>query len=117
MANKLAFMLFVCLVVVSAPKCKAAVSCNQMVSELTPCIGYVANGGTVSSDCCNGVKTLYSQAKDTSSRQGICNCMKRAISGIPYTAYNLGLASGLPAKCGVNIPYKIDPSTNCASIK
>jgi hypothetical protein len=39
--------------------------------------------------------------------------VKQAISGIPYTDYNIGLAAGLPNKCGVNLIFKINPSADC----
>ncbi|KAI3408970.1 Non-specific lipid-transfer protein [Psidium guajava] len=63
--------------------------------------------------CCNGIRSLYSAAKTTADRQGVCNCLKSAINGIPYNAYNAGRAAGLPGECRVNIPYKISPSTDC----
>lgn len=100
--------------VVCAPnKARAAVTCNQVVSYLTPCISYVQSGGTVPMNCCNGIKTLYGRAQTTQDRQGVCNCLKQVASQVPYTGFNAGLAAGLPSKCGINIPYKISPSTDC----
>ncbi|KAM7262863.1 hypothetical protein ACFE04_000546 [Oxalis oulophora] len=97
-----------------APKvAEGAVTCGQVVQYLTPCIQYVANGGKVPDNCCNGIRTLWKSANNTPDRVGVCKCLKQAINGIPYSAYNLNLAAGLPAKCGVNLPYKINPSTNC----
>ncbi|GMY25694.1 non-specific lipid-transfer protein 3-like [Fagus crenata] len=110
---KLAYLVFVCMVV-SAPKAEAEIQCGQVVRYLTPCISYVANGGTVPAACCSGIKSLYSLAQTTPDRQSVCNCLKQAVSGVPYTAFNLGLAAGLPNKCGVNIPFKISPSTDCS---
>ena len=114
---KLACFVFACIVVSSAPKAEAAIQCGQVVRYLTPCISYVANGGTVPAECCSGIKSLYSLAHTTADRQSVCKCLKQAVSGVPYTAFNLGLAAGLPNKCGVNIPYKISPSTNCSNVK
>lgn len=112
--------LLVCMVVVmfiavNAPsKATAAITCNQVVSNLTPCISYVANGGAVPQSCCNGIRTLYGLAQTTADRQTVCNCLKQAVSQFPpYTGVNVGLATGLPAKCGINLPYKISPSTQC----
>ncbi|XP_010043282.1 non-specific lipid-transfer protein 1-like [Eucalyptus grandis] len=108
----------VCMVVANAPPAAAQVSsCNQVVNTLMPCVSYVLNGGAVPPDCCSGIQSLYSAAKTTADRQGVCNCLKSAINGIPYNAYSAGLAAGLPAKCGVNIPYKISLSTDCKSVK
>lgn len=102
-----------CCMAVGAPKAMAAVTCGQVVNNLTPCINYVANGGALNPSCCTGVRSLYSLAQTTADRQSICNCLKQAVNGIPYTKANAGLAAGLPGKCGVNIPYKISPSTDC----
>ena len=111
---KLACFVFACVVVSSAPKADAEIQCGQVVRYLTPCISYVSNGGTVPAECWSGIKSLYSLAQTTADRQSVCKCLKQAVSGVPYTAFNLGLAAGLPNKCGVNIPYKISPSTDCS---
>lgn len=110
---KLSCLVLACMAI-SAPKgAKADISCDQVVRNLTPCISYVANGGSVAAACCSGIKSLYDAAKTTADRKSVCKCLKQAINGIPYTSYNLGLAAGLPNKCGVNLPYKISPSADC----
>ncbi|KAF3447961.1 hypothetical protein FNV43_RR08668 [Rhamnella rubrinervis] len=111
---KLLVCMGVMLMVVCAPsKARALVTCNQVVGYLTPCIPYVQNGGAVPVNCCNGIKTLYGLAQTTQDRQGVCNCLKQVVKNVPYTGPNVGLAAGLPSKCGLNIPYKISPSTDC----
>ncbi|KAF2287978.1 hypothetical protein GH714_003690 [Hevea brasiliensis] len=124
MANSRVLKYLVCLVLVSlvagAPKAsRAEITCGQVVRSLSPCVSYVLGGGNVPGQCCTGMKTLYSAAQTTPDRQAVCKCLKSAISssGVPYTGYNLGLAAGLPAKCHVNLPYKIDPNTNCDIVK
>ncbi|KAJ7961093.1 Non-specific lipid-transfer protein [Quillaja saponaria] len=114
---KLLCLMVVC-VLLTAPKANADIACNQIVSYLTPCISYVLNGGAVPANCCSGISSLNSLAKTSSDRQSVCNCLKNAISssGIRYTDFNLGLAAGLPQKCGVNIPYKIAPTTDCSRV-
>ncbi|PRQ42705.1 putative plant lipid transfer protein/Par allergen [Rosa chinensis] len=112
----------ICLVVLSVAAlwfgdAKAAITCGQVVNKLMPCVAYVQNGGTPAVGCCSGIKTLYGMAQTTPDRQSVCNCLKQAVAGIPYTGANAGLAAGLPGKCGVNLPYKINPSTDCKSIK
>ncbi|XP_010043259.2 non-specific lipid-transfer protein 1 [Eucalyptus grandis] len=92
-------------------------SCNQVVNRLMPCASYVVNGGGVPPACCSGIQSLNSAAKTTADRQGVCNCLKSVLNGIPSNAYNISLATGLPASCGVDIPYKISPSTDCKSVK
>ncbi|MBA0817593.1 hypothetical protein Gohar_027954 [Gossypium harknessii] len=107
-------ILIVCMAVMGAPKAaKAAITCSDVVSHLIPCLSYVQNGGTPAAACCSGVKTLYGQAQTSPDRQDVCKCIKSAVNGMPYTDYNLNLAAGLPAKCGLRLPYNISPSTDC----
>ncbi|KAF7143614.1 hypothetical protein RHSIM_Rhsim05G0230200 [Rhododendron simsii] len=111
---KLACVVLMCMVV-TAPHAQAAVTCGTVLTSLQPCLGYLRSGGAVPLPCCNGVKSLYSAAKTTADRQTACNCLKSAsgqVGGI-----NPGYASSLPKSCGVNIPYKISPSTDCAKVK
>ncbi|KAL6987979.1 hypothetical protein U1Q18_013725 [Sarracenia purpurea var. burkii] len=111
---KVACMLVMCMVVV-APYAEAAISCGQVVTSLTPCISYLrSNGGPVPAPCCNGIKSLNSAARTTPDRQAACNCMKSASGSVP--GVNIKLAGSLPGKCGVNIPYKISPNTDCTKI-
>ncbi|KAB5560889.1 hypothetical protein DKX38_005846 [Salix brachista] len=101
--------------VVGSPLAEAAITCGQVTSSLAQCIGYLQKGGAVPPACCNGVKSLNSAAKTTADRQTACNCLKSLagkISGINY-----GLAAGLPAKCGLNLPYQISPSTDCKTYR
>lgn len=109
---RLLSLLIVCLALCSH---KAnAVDCQTVLNDLTPCVSYLMNGGaTVPGQCCNGVRTLFGQAKTTPDRRTVCNCIKNAIRNIPYNSNNLNLASGLPKKCGVNLPYQISPNIDC----
>ncbi|PHT86247.1 Non-specific lipid-transfer protein [Capsicum annuum] len=110
----LLLVLFIAAVsVMLTPHAEAAISCGGVISKLSPCINYVRGVGVVSPKCCDGIKALNGQATTTPDRQMACKCIKSAagtISGI-----NLGLASGLPSKCGVNLPYKISPSIDCST--
>ncbi|XP_010464583.1 PREDICTED: non-specific lipid-transfer protein 6-like [Camelina sativa] len=108
-------LLAVCLVL--ALRCgEAAVSCSTTVAELYPCVSYIVQGGTVPESCCNGIKALNSQAQTSADRQSVCRCIKSAIGGVSYTSNNLNNALSLPSKCGLNLPYRFSPSTNCDSI-
>ncbi|KAJ4898278.1 Non-specific lipid-transfer protein 6 [Raphanus sativus] len=96
---------------------EAAVTCNNVVSDLYPCLSYVMQGGKVPpANCCSGVRTLNSQAQTSVDRRSVCRCIKNAIGGASYSSSNLNNALSLPAKCGVNLPFRISPSTNCDSI-
>ncbi|KAJ0478317.1 putative plant lipid transfer protein/Par allergen [Helianthus annuus] len=99
-----------CMVVV-APYAEA-LSCGQVSSSLAPCIGYLTKGGAVPPACCNGVKGLNNAAKTTPDRQAACGCLKSAYNSI--SGINAGNAASLPGKCGVSIPYKISPGTDCS---
>ncbi|XWS22083.1 hypothetical protein CRYUN_Cryun29cG0003900 [Craigia yunnanensis] len=115
MSLKLARVVVLCLVV-GAPLAQGAITCDQVISTLSSCLPFlISGGGAVPGPCCSGIKTLYAAAQTTSDRQTVCNCIKSvaaAVSGINY-----GVASGLPGKCGVSIPYKISPSIDCKSVK
>ncbi|GKU88575.1 hypothetical protein SLEP1_g2825 [Rubroshorea leprosula] len=85
-AFKLACVVLV-FMVVSAPLVRA-ITWNEVVSQLVPCLNYLRNGGAVSVPCCTGVKAI-----------------KAACNSKP--------AFALPGKCGVTSPYPISPNTNC----
>ncbi|ESW06668.1 hypothetical protein PHAVU_010G066400 [Phaseolus vulgaris] len=104
-----------CMVVVSAPMAHA-ITCGQVASAVTPCLSYLRTGGTPALPCCNGVRGLNSAAKTTADRQATCNCLK-SLAGALAQGFNAANAASLPQKCGVQIPYKISTSTNCATIK
>ncbi|KAF5820258.1 putative plant lipid transfer protein/Par allergen [Helianthus annuus] len=88
-----------------------AVTCGQVVGAVAPCLGYLRNGGNPPARCCNGIKGLWNQARTTADRKAICNCLKSASSS--YCGVSGNYTASLPGKCGVNLPYKISPSTDC----
>ncbi|GMI93082.1 ARABIDOPSIS THALIANA LIPID TRANSFER PROTEIN 1, lipid transfer protein 1, LIPID TRANSFER PROTEIN 1 [Hibiscus trionum] len=115
MSLKLACIVVLCLVV-GAPLAQGTITCSAVTSSLSPCIAYLrSSGGKVPTACCNGVRNLNNAAQSTPDRQAACNCIKSASGSIP--GINYGLASSLPGMCGVSIPYKISPSTDCKSVK
>ncbi|XP_030456017.1 non-specific lipid-transfer protein 1-like [Syzygium oleosum] len=101
--------------VVAAPLAESAISCGQVTNSVAPCLGYLRKGGAIPPACCNGIRSLNSAARTTPDRQAACRCMKAASSSIQ--GINFGLASALPGKCGVNIPYKISPATDCNRVR
>ncbi|KAL0310072.1 UNVERIFIED_CONTAM: Non-specific lipid-transfer protein 2 [Sesamum radiatum] len=98
-------------VVLVAPPSEAAISCGTVVSYVQSCLPYVTNKGPLGS-CCSGVKGLNAAAKTKEDRQSVCNCLKSLVGS--YSGINLGKVAGLPGVCGVSIPYKISPSTDCS---
>ena len=107
-------MLVVMGLVVVAPEAEATITCGQVTQSLLPCVDYLRSGGTVviSPACCGGVRALNSAAKATTDRQAVCRCLKQIASAVPSA--NFAVAASVPGKCGVNIPYKLDPSTDCS---
>ncbi|TLO84140.1 hypothetical protein FEG29_18465 [Acinetobacter baumannii] len=109
---KMACVVVACMVVF-APNANA-ITCGQVTGGLLPCLGYLRNGGPVPAACCNGVKGLNNAAKTPADKKIACNCLKGSYSAIG--GINAANAGNLPGKCGVNIPYKISPSTDCNKI-
>ncbi|XP_076887819.1 non-specific lipid-transfer protein-like [Bidens hawaiensis] len=112
MATKVMCLVLVCMVV--GVPCTEAITCGQVVSALVPCLGYLTKGGAVPPACCAGVRGLNNAAKSTPDRQTACGCLKGVYAS--NSGINLGFAGSLPGKCGVNVPYKISPSTDCSKV-
>ncbi|KAJ9544884.1 hypothetical protein OSB04_024591 [Centaurea solstitialis] len=93
----------------------AAITCDDVVEKLKPCLQYLKAGGKVPKPCCAGVKGLKAAAKTTPDRQTACGCMKTTYKSHPEI--NVDNARVLPGKCGVSIPYKISPKTDCSKVK
>ncbi|KAK4377435.1 hypothetical protein RND71_003731 [Anisodus tanguticus] len=99
---------------------------NYSNSGCTPCRGiclwpgsvwlgwfppYLQGHGPLGS-CCGGVKGLLGAAKTPADRKTACTCLKSAANSIK--GIDASKAAGLPGACGVKIPYKISPSTDCS---
>lgn len=110
---KFTFFVVMCMVLDIVPLGDAAVSCGQAQLSIAPCLGYARApaGGAIPAPCCNGVRTLNSQARTTPDRQGVCRCLKSLAQNFP--GINLQNIASLPAKCGVNLPFKPSPSIDC----
>ena len=108
-------LFFLMALVMGAPQAKAAITCGTVVSSLTPCLSYLQGGakGAAPAGCCNGIRSLNGAAQTTPDRQMACQCLKSAAKSLPNL--NIGLAASIPPKCGVNIPYKLDPATDCST--
>ncbi|MCE0481806.1 tyrosine protein phosphatase [Datura stramonium] len=111
MAGKIAWFVVLCMVIV-APHAEG-LTCGQVTAYLASCVPYLRNGPL--GGCCGGVKSLANAARTTPDRKAACNCLKSAAAAIPRL--NLSKAAAIPASCGVNIPYKISPSTDCSKIR
>ncbi|KAI3808431.1 hypothetical protein L1987_24382 [Smallanthus sonchifolius] len=105
-------LLVACMVAVSP--IAEAITCGQVISGLAPCFGYLTKGGAVPPACCSSVRGLNNAAQSTPDRQTTCGCLKGVYAS--NSGINLSYASSLPGKCGVNIPYKISPTTDCSKV-
>ncbi|XP_020971907.1 non-specific lipid-transfer protein 1 [Arachis ipaensis] len=108
-------VLMVCMALLSAPMVHGAISCGTVTVSLAPCLAYLQRGGAPPLACCQGVKNVLAGARTPADRKTVCTCLKTSAGQVP--GINLANAGSLPSKCGVNIPYKISPSTNCNTIK
>ncbi|KAL6870590.1 hypothetical protein ACP4OV_014438 [Aristida adscensionis] len=111
-----AAVLVALLVAAAAPAAvRGAMNCGKVVGMLTPCIGYATGRvGSTTPACCAGVRGLNNAARSAVDRQDTCNCLKTQTKGIP--GIKPDLVAGIPAKCGVAVPYAISPSTDCSKV-
>ncbi|XP_020588266.1 non-specific lipid-transfer protein 1-like [Phalaenopsis equestris] len=98
--------------VARTPREVTAMTCAEVDFDLLPCLSYIRNGGDVPSDCCNGLSGLVNAAKTTDDRRTACNCLKSLASGASND--ELSRAAVIPDKCGIPLPYKFSPSTDCS---
>ncbi|KAK1434600.1 hypothetical protein QVD17_00348 [Tagetes erecta] len=107
-------MVFYCLVVTTPRAVEGVLTCEQVISDLAPCATYLINGGTVSTDCCSGVKSLNSAATTTDDRQAVCKCTEQTATTLP--GMNLDNIRSLPSKCGLDIAFDINLNTDCSKV-
>ncbi|KAG8384707.1 hypothetical protein BUALT_Bualt04G0146300 [Buddleja alternifolia] len=90
-----------------------AISCGDMQSSLSPCLGYLTGGGEPSESCCGGVRSVAGSLQSSQDRQTACNCLKSAAS-----SYNVQpeIASNLAGKCGVNVGMTVSPTMDCSQV-
>ncbi|GAU30825.1 hypothetical protein TSUD_267450 [Trifolium subterraneum] len=107
--------MMICMVL-GLPQTLVALTCGQVNTKLAPCIAYVTGSGSdVPRSCCNGIKVINNEAKTKSDRQAACRCIKTTVSEL--RDLNVEKLAGLPSKCGVHLPYKPSPSTDCNKIE
>ncbi|XP_049401743.1 non-specific lipid-transfer protein 1-like [Solanum stenotomum] len=113
--GKIACIVVLCMVaILVAPHAQAAMTCGQVTSGVAPCLPYLTGRGPLGG-CCGGIKGLLGAAKTPADRKMACNCLKSAATAIK--GIDAGKAAGIPSVCGVNIPYKISPSTDCTRVQ
>ncbi|XP_066357993.1 non-specific lipid-transfer protein 4-like [Miscanthus floridulus] len=109
-------LLLVCSGTAPTTPVSGAVTCAQVVRDLTPCISYAMGAGGAGSapgqDCCAGIKSLDAAAGTAADRQATCACLKQATASMG--ALKPDVVAAIPGKCGVAIPYPISRTTDCS---
>ncbi|RCV36223.1 hypothetical protein SEVIR_7G312100v4 [Setaria viridis] len=114
--QQLAVVLLMLALFLAAPSVISAVTCGQVAGYLNPCISYAMGHGSAPPEaCCSGVRNLNAAARSTADRQAACKCLKQITGSMP--ALKPDIVAGIPSKCGVDIPYPIRPSTDCAKVQ
>ncbi|KAL7136078.1 hypothetical protein ABFS83_10G004900 [Erythranthe nasuta] len=96
-----------------APQTEAAITCNQLQSGLAPCLGFL-QGRALVPQCCAGVRSMANAARSPLDRRTACQCLQSAAK--TFKGINFGNVAALPAKCGVTLPFKISPTTDCSRV-
>ncbi|KAJ8748724.1 hypothetical protein K2173_011275 [Erythroxylum novogranatense] len=91
-----------------------AVTCGQVDSYLAGCVPFLTAGGSPSTACCNGVKSLEANTPTTADRRAACDCVKAAAARYPNIKEDA--AASLPQKCGIAMNIPISKNTNCQNI-
>uniref|UniRef100_A0A7C8ZLX2 Non-specific lipid-transfer protein n=1 Tax=Opuntia streptacantha TaxID=393608 RepID=A0A7C8ZLX2_OPUST len=97
---------------------EATLTCGGVVQNLKPCIQYLKSSGGGAAplgSCCEGVRTVKKLAQTTQDRRTACQCMKTAAAKMQGFKY--GVASKLPAQCGVSVGYMFSPNLNCNTVQ
>ncbi|XP_047330102.1 non-specific lipid-transfer protein 1-like [Impatiens glandulifera] len=115
-AAKIVVAVMMMMIMMFSTETAAKLNCGTVFQNLSPCLGYISTGGSKkpSPACCNAVNSLNNAAVTTPDRQTACTCLKQIATG--YSSTIVAVAATIPAKCGVSIPYKIDPTIDCSKV-
>ncbi|CAA7406207.1 unnamed protein product [Spirodela intermedia] len=101
-----------CLLAV-VPCANAAVDCETVKTQLTPCVGYVQGIDPVPAPgCCQGINNLIQLVGTTADRQQICVCLNELLPTVPGLI--LAKIPDLLKNCGISISFPIPPPTDCS---
>ncbi|KAL6568757.1 hypothetical protein OROHE_004442 [Orobanche hederae] len=114
---KACLVMMICLTIITStdppPHAEGALSCVTILTSLSPCLGYLRGGGSVTPSCCDGLKSMNNAAGTTPDLRAACQCVKTLV---PSTGSNPDFVNRLPGICHVNIPYKYSPSLDCSKL-
>ena len=101
---------------VTGQSAEAAITCGSIVSKLAPCLPYATHKvAALPSTCCSAISNIKAAASTTADRQAACSCLK-SVAG-KYAGLDLGLVSGIPGKCNVNIGYPLSTTVDCTKVQ
>ncbi|GLJ35446.1 hypothetical protein SUGI_0712900 [Cryptomeria japonica] len=93
---------------------EGAVTCQDVVSSMAPCAGYLmGNAPNPAPACCPAVQSLNSRLTAVADRQTACNCFKQAASSY---GVSVPKAQSLPRICKVSLNVAVAPNVNCANV-
>ncbi|XP_043692350.1 non-specific lipid-transfer protein-like [Telopea speciosissima] len=102
------------LLLLLVPTTEAAIKCNDVVKDLTPCLSYLLSGtGKPSASCCSGASKLAASASNTADTRAACNCIKSTANQLNL---NAAAAKALPGNCGIKLSFTVSASTDCSKI-
>ncbi|GAU35415.1 hypothetical protein TSUD_160660 [Trifolium subterraneum] len=111
MLIKVTYLVVICLVL-GISLTNANLSCGEMHHKTSPCVGFIQNiDSSVPAPCCEGIKTMYDNAKTPADHQDVCRCLKPTLQNIPRL--NLDALANLAGNCGVDLHYKFTPDIDC----
>ncbi|GAV69099.1 Tryp_alpha_amyl domain-containing protein, partial [Cephalotus follicularis] len=94
------------------PVSEGAISCSDVLKDLSPCVKYLQNGsGMPPAACCTGASTLASAATTSADKKTACGCIKAAAQQLNPNAQ---LAQALPGNCGITLPFTVSPNVDCS---
>lgn len=114
LSKKLLLSFLLIFLVLSPPLVRAVITCDTVFKDLKPCLSYVLVGGSVPTQCCNGLKSLLANAITKMDRQEACSCVKKLATAA--TDEQVGRAASIPGLCGTHVPFKISRDVDCTKV-
>ncbi|VFR01811.1 unnamed protein product [Cuscuta campestris] len=111
----MAILLLLCTAMAAAAG-EAQLTCNTVLSTLTPCFGFVMGLGNFTKECCGGAKSVFktAQSQGVKARKTVCSCLKNMAP--IATPDQMSRAASLPGKCHIAVPFKISTQIDCSTI-
>ncbi|XP_058225150.1 non-specific lipid-transfer protein AP10-like [Rhododendron vialii] len=107
-------MAILMLVLLVSPSSVAAITCGDVLRNISPCVSYLISGsGMPPPPCCAGAKALAASCTTTADRQTACGCIKTASKSLNVKP---ALAKALPGNCQINLGFTVDPNIDCSTI-